>query len=171
MAQRPRVGYHAPGLMDLLPYTPERDIYRLLRVDPGAPTDEIVAACRRLARTFHPDHNESPRAHEEMQVVNAVRGLLTDPLARTEYDISRLRWLAATGGLPGARPPIIGRANARRPRRSFVSRQGLALLAGLRAALLALAPLRCARCRTAVDRGDTYCLACGHLLLTSSAFR
>ena len=59
----------------LLPYSPDRDIYRLLQVDPRAGTDEVIAACRRLARAFHPDRNGSGRAHEEMQVVNAIRGL------------------------------------------------------------------------------------------------
>ncbi|MEO6579378.1 MAG: hypothetical protein ABIO99_10845 [Candidatus Limnocylindria bacterium] len=38
----------------LLPYTPERDVYRLLDVPSSASLDEISAACRRLARTFHP---------------------------------------------------------------------------------------------------------------------
>ncbi len=61
----------------LLPYAPERDVYRLLQVEP--PPDEIAAACRRLALAFHPDHNHSPRAHEEMQIVNAVRSLVSDP--------------------------------------------------------------------------------------------
>ena len=56
-----------------LPYTPDRDIYRLLQVDPRAGPDEVMEAWRRLARTFHPDRNGSRRATEEMQVVNAVR--------------------------------------------------------------------------------------------------
>lgn len=80
--------------MDLVPYAPERDIYRLLQIEPEADTSEVIAACRRLARTFHPDRNESPRAHEEMQVVNAVRRLLTDPGRRASYDAARRRYLA-----------------------------------------------------------------------------
>ena len=75
-----------PMYPSLLPYSPERDVYRLLQVDPNANNDEIAAACRRLARTFHPDRNRSSRAHEEMQVVNAVRHLLTDPRSRAAYD-------------------------------------------------------------------------------------
>jgi DnaJ domain len=77
----------------LLPYTPERDVYRLLQVAPTANEQEITAACRRLALAFHPDYNRSPRAHEEMQVVNAVRSLLTDPRSRAVYDGARRRFL------------------------------------------------------------------------------
>src|SRR5437764_7633727 len=77
-----------------LPYTPDRDIYRLLQVDPRAEPDEIMDAWRRLARTFHPDRNGSQRATEEMQVVNAVRDLLSDPAARAAYDRERRRWMA-----------------------------------------------------------------------------
>lgn len=80
--------------MDLFPYAPDRDVYRLLQVEPEADTAEVVAACRRLARTFHPDRNDSPRAHEEMQVVNAIRRLLTDPSRRAAYDAARRRYLA-----------------------------------------------------------------------------
>jgi curved DNA-binding protein CbpA len=77
----------------LLPYAPERDVYRLLQVAPTANDQEIAAACRRLARAFHPDHNRSPRADEEMQVVNAVRSLLGDPYSRAIYDRARQRFL------------------------------------------------------------------------------
>ncbi|HET6379876.1 MAG TPA: DnaJ domain-containing protein [candidate division Zixibacteria bacterium] len=76
----------------LLPYTPERDVYRLLQLEPTASPAEVHAACRRLARRFHPDHNRSPRANEEMQVVNAVRAVMTDPAARAVYDRARARF-------------------------------------------------------------------------------
>ncbi len=95
--------------MRLLPYTPERDAYRLLGVPPSASIDEIGMACRRLARTFHPDHNQSPRATQEMQVVNAVRRVLSDPEWRATYDRERWRFHAerlsvrAPGG-PARRP-------------------------------------------------------------------
>ncbi len=85
------------GLMTprLLPYSPERDVYRLLGVPSSASIDEILAACRRLARTFHPDLNESGRATEEMQVVNVVRQVMSDPESRATYDRERYRFHAA----------------------------------------------------------------------------
>ncbi len=85
------------GLMTprLLPYSPERDVYRLLDVPSSASIDEILAACRRLARTFHPDLNESGRATEEMQVVNVVRQVMSDPASRATYDRERYRFHAA----------------------------------------------------------------------------
>lgn len=158
----------------LLPYTPERDAYRLLQVDPRAGADEITAACRRLARTFHPDRNRSPRAHQEMQVVNAVRGLLTDPARRAEYDIARLRFLSQAYR---AAPPIGVREAVpqvepwRRPSpmprlpRPLV-RNLRAAWVGMRATFTALGPSRCGRCRTAIGGEDLYCAACGNRLLT-----
>ena len=80
--------------IDLFPYTPERDVYHLLQIEPEADTSAVIAACRRLAATFHPDLNGSPRATQEMQVVNAIRGMLTDPRQRAAYDGARRRWLA-----------------------------------------------------------------------------
>ena len=70
----------------LLPYTPDRDVYRLLGIPATASSDEISAACRRLARTFHPDRNRSQRATQEMQVVNAVRRTMTDPELRGRWE-------------------------------------------------------------------------------------
>lgn len=144
----------------LLPYAPERDVYRLLQIDPRAGTDDIVAACRRLARTFHPDRNGSGRAHEEMQIVNAVRGLLTDPASRAEYDIARWRFWASRDA--ALHVPVSGR-----PR----SRPGLGLRLraawiGVRATAAALGPPRCAGCRMVIATEDRYCAACGVPLLT-----
>ncbi len=82
-----------PMTSSLLPYAPERDVYRLLQVEPTANDQEIAVACRRLALAFHPDYNRSPRAHEEMQIVNAVRSLLSDPRSRAAYDGARRRFL------------------------------------------------------------------------------
>lgn len=165
--------------LQLLPYSPERDAYRLLQVDPRASADEIVAACRRLARTFHPDRNESPRAHLEMQVVNGVRRMLTDPASRAEYDIERLRFLSQAYR---AAPPVGVRPRpSTRPMRK---RRGQALPAfaalpeplaknlhaawvGFRTTVAALAPARCGRCRTVIGTSDAYCAACGQRLLTT----
>jgi curved DNA-binding protein CbpA len=147
----------------LLPYSPDRDVYRLLQVDPRAGTDEVIAACRRLARAFHPDRNESGRANEEMQVVNAIRGLLTDPAARAEYDIARWRfWAARDTSHPHAASAGVSPVAPR----SRVAIRLRAAVVGVRAALTALGPPRCATCRTVIAAEDRYCLACGRLLLT-----
>jgi curved DNA-binding protein CbpA len=150
----------------LLPYSPERDVYRLLQIDPRATTDEIIAACRRLSRTFHPDRNLSPRAHEEMQVVNAVRSLLTDPMTRAEYDLARMRFLASQSyrGYRSVRAPApipVEAGGGVSP----VARNARAVVAGLRAALAALVPPRCTDCGTPLSRDDRFCLVCGRKLL------
>jgi curved DNA-binding protein len=147
----------------LLPYQPERDVYRLLGVSPTAGRAEIVSACRRLARAFHPDRNDSERATEEMQVVNAVRAVLIDPRSRAEYDHARLSYLsrqAMAGPVPAAPQraphpaPIPGGATElRRTARAAMS----ALLAGVRA----LPPARCDDCNTWVQPDYRFCPACG----------
>jgi curved DNA-binding protein CbpA len=165
--------------LQLLPYSPERDAYRLLQVDPRASADEIVVACRRLARTFHPDRNESPRAHLEMQVVNVVRSMLTDPAARAEYDIERLRFLSqAYRSAPavGVRPWSPARPTSRSMRRRTPILPALpgpmlknlrAAWVGVRTTVGALAPARCGRCRTVIGGDDAYCAVCGNRLLTT----
>ena len=153
----------------MLPYSPERDVYRLLQIDPRATTDEIIAACRRLSRTFHPDRNVSPRANEEMQVVNAVRSLLTDPLSRAEYDMARMRFLSSQtyrGYRTVRRVPSA--TDKREPAPSPIIRNARAVVAGLRAALAALAPPRCADCGTPMARDDRYCVLCGRKLLPTA---
>jgi curved DNA-binding protein CbpA len=159
-----------PMYPSLLPYAPERDVYRLLQVDPNATSEEISAACRRLARTFHPDRNQSPRAHQEMQVVNAVRHLLADPTARAAYDGARRRYLH-----DGFRPAPIERrpTAAPAPPRAFVrltyaaswrtrtARLARAMLAGIRGALAEFGPPRCQRCQEPIVVGDRFCLLCG----------
>jgi hypothetical protein len=179
--------YHRDGTMlqRILPYRPERDAYRLLQITPTATSTEIVEACRRLARTFHPDRNASQRATEEMQVVNAVRQLLTDPGARAEYDRERRRWLAVeearrraeVASLPGANiapdglpravvewiPVPIDRGETHR-----FTIQARAVWAGVRAALVELGPPRCGTCAAVIERGDAFCPLCGTRLLTTS---
>jgi hypothetical protein len=147
----------------LLPYQPDRDVYRLLGVLPSAGRAEIVAACRMLARAFHPDRNESERATEEMQVVNAVRSLLIDPRSRAEYDHARLRFLqqsAAGGPAPAIRqrrwrpaiPPVGGIALGRTAR---------AAMSALVVAMRALPRARCDDCNAWVQPDYRYCPACG----------
>lgn len=151
----------------LLPYSPERDAYRLLQISPHAGRDEILAACRRLALAFHPDRNRSARATDEMQVVNAIRAMLTDPRSRAEYDWSRLRWHAAergrmTGMAVGWRQAAAAPAR-RRP--LLPGRYARAALLATRATLTALLPERCTGCRMVVEEDDAWCGACGSRLL------
>jgi hypothetical protein len=158
--------------LQLLPYSPERDAYRLLQVDPRANADEIVSACRRLARTFHPDRNASPRAHQEMQVVNVVRSVLTDPATRAEYDIARLRFLTQSYRAPAPASawvrPLPAPPMRPLPPASPILKNVLAVWRGLRITVAALAPPRCARCRMVIDHEGAYCALCGNRLLTTS---
>ena len=159
----------------LLPYRPERDVYRLLGIPASASTDEIAAACRRLALTFHPDLNRSGRATEEMQVVNAVRQVMSDPEWRAIYDrerhrfhasVARPRQPAVDGSQPvwRAAPPSVVTVPPRAA--STFNRYLRAALIGVRSTLEGLAPARCRGCRIVVEPGDAYCAACGTPLLT-----
>ena len=175
-----RVGYHAPVPMhpSLLPYHPERDVYRLLQVDPTASSAEINAACRRLARTFHPDRNHSPRANDEMGVINAVREMLTDARERAAYDRARSRFLsgwtpgtARASHLAGSRPWVIPDAAGRQASDdgllgwlslpAAVERTLRALVAAFRAALGQFGPTFCSNCGANADPEYLYCASCG----------
>ena len=155
------------------PYSPDRDVYRLLQVDPRAGPDEIMDAWRRLARTFHPDRNGSQRATEEMQVVNALRDLLSDPAARAEYDRERRRWMASPvpldltdrwrtlAGIGRHRSGELIPARGTSVLESRLGRTAAAIGIGLRAFALELLPARCGACRGAIARSDTRCWLCG----------
>jgi DnaJ domain len=158
-----------PMLQPLLPYTPDRDVYRLLGVPSSASTDEITAACRRLARTFHPDHNRSTRATAEMQVVNTVRQVLTDPESRALYDRERRRFHDMRGSVAFRQRPQVpftpvyslpGPPTA-------IERYARATAVGVRVTVAELLPDRCPGCRAVVmDDDDAFCAACGTRLPT-----
>jgi curved DNA-binding protein CbpA len=145
-----------------LPYTPERDVYRLLGVPPDASSGELLDAWRRLARAFHPDRNDSARSHEEMQVVNALRQLVADPEARAAYDRERQRWLAhsRSGAMADSRERR-GSADQARSQRSGAERVAFAVGAGVRAFAIELTPARCPQCAAAIGRRDLRCDVCG----------
>ncbi|MEP7040750.1 MAG: DnaJ domain-containing protein [Chloroflexota bacterium] len=147
----------------LLPYRPERDVYRLLGVLPSAGRAEIVSACRRLARAFHPDRNASQRATEEMQVVNAVRSVLMDLRSRAEYDHARLAYLrqaAVAHPQPGAAQPAPRPVAAPRGSKEL-GRTARAAMTALLAGVRALPPARCDDCSTWVQPDFRFCPACG----------
>ena len=152
-----------PMLSPLLPYTPDRDVYRLLGVRASASPDEITAACRRLARTFHPDRNPSSRATAEMAVVNTVRQVLTDPEARAVYDRERLRFHASLGRPAAARQPLARPAPVMSlpAPPSPIERYARATLVGVRTTISELLPVRCPDCRAVPAAEDAYCAACG----------
>jgi curved DNA-binding protein CbpA len=152
----------------LLPYHPERDVYRLLQLDADASSEEVTVACRRLARTFHPDRNRSPRANEEMGVVNAVRDMLVDPAERAAYDRARSRFL--TGWTPGASTarqaaaaPIEPDAAPgwRRRLPAVVERTLRALVTAFRAAMGIFGPSYCPTCGKLTDASYLFCADCG----------
>ncbi|MBI2321853.1 MAG: DnaJ domain-containing protein [Chloroflexi bacterium] len=89
-----------------------RDPYQVLGVSPGASTEVIESAYRRLCLRFHPDVNSHPEAERRMKEINAAYELLVrrrratrddppvDPLSRSQTYRPR----AARGGTarPGA---------------------------------------------------------------------
>lgn len=156
-----------PMELTLLPYRPERDVYQLLGVPPSADAAQVGTACRRLARTFHPDRNGSPRATTEMQVVNAVRALLADPASRAEYDRARIIFLARRPAAAAPAAPAhaadvpMPAATAQRASRRAWTRTARAMMAGLVAGLGALTPRRCPRCDASTADDYRFCGECG----------
>lgn len=64
-----------------------RDPYSVLGVSKSASEAEIKSAYRRLAKTYHPDHNsEDPRAKERFAEVGAAYEILGDKDKRGQYD-------------------------------------------------------------------------------------
>jgi DnaJ-class molecular chaperone len=65
----------------------QQDYYNVLGVSPGASTEEIKKAYRKLALDTHPDRNpDDPRAEERFKRISEAYGVLMDPQKRTQYD-------------------------------------------------------------------------------------
>jgi hypothetical protein len=114
--------------MSRIPFDPAADYYQLLGVGPGASTEEIQIAYRRLAKAFHPDlHADSAVAAERMAGLNAAKSVLLDAATRASYDQLRARRGHAVAAYP--RPVASSvryapyQANAR-PRHRVVSHVG-----------------------------------------------
>ena len=66
------------------------DPYAILQVSQDADQDVLQAAYRALARRFHPDHSDDPKASEKMAQLNAAWETLGDPDRRATYDRTHL---------------------------------------------------------------------------------
>ena len=62
------------------------DLYEVLQVSPNAEPEVIEAAYRRLARKYHPDVANTPRAAERMRLIARAYHVLGDPGRRAAYD-------------------------------------------------------------------------------------
>lgn len=62
------------------------NFYDILGVDREADRSEIRAAYRSLARRYHPDVNDHPRAGDQFRVLSRARDVLTDETERSAYD-------------------------------------------------------------------------------------
>jgi curved DNA-binding protein CbpA len=90
------------------------DYYALLGIDADADDEELRRAGRRLALRLHPDR-AGPGATATFQTISAAYSVLSDPLARAEYDRRRgARRSGARSGDAAAAPP----AAAGTPRRA-----------------------------------------------------
>ncbi len=81
--------------MPRVPFDPTIDYYKILGVEPGAPSEAIQAAYRKLAKAFHPDLNDgSSKAAERMARLNVAKSVLLDPQTREIYDQLRASRMA-----------------------------------------------------------------------------
>ena len=80
----------------------EKDFYRELGVAPGASSDEIKKAYRKLARELHPDANPGDaKAETRFKSVSEAYGVLSDEKKRKEYDETRALFAGGGAGFPG----------------------------------------------------------------------
>ena len=133
--------------MPRVPFDPAADYYELLGVRPGATSEEIQTAYRRLAKAFHPDlHADSDVAAARMARLNVAKSVLLDADTRASYDKVRRPGVVAAGPAPvqstvryaphqvNARPRhrVVSSRMDRAARRGGVDRQtGILLLVGV----------------------------------------
>jgi molecular chaperone DnaJ len=77
-----------------------RDYYEILGVSRDADAATIKKAFRTLARTHHPDVNDSPEAEEEFKDIAAAYEVLSDSDRRSTYDRFGHDGLRSSGGEP-----------------------------------------------------------------------
>lgn len=67
-----------------------RDYYSILGINPDANPEEIKRAYHIMAFQYHPDrYQDSAEAHRRMKELNEISAVLTDPIKRREYDVSK----------------------------------------------------------------------------------
>ena len=63
-----------------------KDYYKILEVSKNATQAEIKASYRSLAKKYHPDKSNSPRAAQLFAEINEAYEVLSDPEKRLQYD-------------------------------------------------------------------------------------
>jgi len=67
-----------------------KDYYQILEVTPESSEEQVRKSYRRLAMQYHPDRNPgNPAAEEKFKEIAEAYGVLTDPVKRSQYDLSR----------------------------------------------------------------------------------
>jgi hypothetical protein len=92
----------------VLAYDPHLDAYAVLGAHPEATQEEIEAAYRQAARTWHPDKSPAPDAAERFRELQEAAAILRRPTTRRQYD--RLRKLHY-----GVEPPVRKQTEPPRP--------------------------------------------------------
>ncbi len=75
-----------------------RNYYELLGVERNASPEEVKKAFRKLARQYHPDMNPGDKvAEEKFKEFNEAYRVLSDPIARSQYDQFTRFWRSKKG--------------------------------------------------------------------------
>lgn len=70
------------------------DYYKTLGIERSATPEQVQAAYRKLARTWHPDVNKSPDAEKKFKEITEAYEVLKDPEKRKRYDTLGANWQA-----------------------------------------------------------------------------
>ncbi len=80
---------------------PDRDYYDVLGISRSATADDIKRAYRKLAKKYHPDHNENDASAEaRFKELQEAYGVLSDANSRGQYDQFGRAGAASGGGGP-----------------------------------------------------------------------
>ena len=66
--------------------TGEKNYYTILKVTPNATQDEIKQAYYKLSKLYHPDTNQSEKAHDYFTAINEAYNVLGNLPDRRKYD-------------------------------------------------------------------------------------